>query len=72
MLAQYNEMLAGQGGGCALCGRKPGKTALHVDHCHESNRVRGILCHQCNWYMGTIDADPSIVDKIKEYIREGH
>jgi hypothetical protein len=41
-LDQYDEMLQSQGGGCALCNRlpRPGK-ALHVDHDHETGRVRG-------------------------------
>lgn len=66
--ADYDLQLSKQNGGCAICFRKPGKTRLHVDHCHKTNRVRGILCHQCNWYLGTIDADPSILDRIGSYL----
>src|SRR6476660_5738155 len=33
--AEYDELLARQSGGCAICGRKPGKISLHVDHDHE-------------------------------------
>ena len=32
----YLELLERQGGGCAICGRTPGKVALHVDHDHET------------------------------------
>lgn len=67
-LSDYAKLLKSQGGCCALCGRKPGKTPLHVDHCHETQRIRGLLCHQCNWYLGTIDADRGILERIKEYI----
>lgn len=64
----YDAMFLAQSGGCALCGRKPsGGKALHVDHDHATLKVRGLLCHQCNWYMGTVDADPAILDRIKEY-----
>lgn len=63
----YDRMLEAQKGVCALCGRLPGARLLHVDHCHDTDRVRGLLCHQCNWYLGTIDADPSILDRIKKY-----
>lgn len=66
--SDYLAMLATQGGGCALCNRKPAKGKyLHVDHCHTSGKVRGVLCHQCNWYLGTIDADPTILERIHEY-----
>lgn len=65
----YEKLLVNQNGGCALCFRKPkpGKH-LHVDHCHKTKKVRGLLCHQCNWYMGTIDADHSILDRILNYL----
>ncbi|HSH60575.1 MAG TPA: endonuclease VII domain-containing protein [Acidimicrobiales bacterium] len=49
---QYEEMLAIQGGGCAICGRRPGKISLHVDHDHETGRIRGCLCFRCNNALG--------------------
>ena len=47
-------MLVAQGGRCAACGtREPGtKKGWHVDHCHETGAVRGILCHHCNVGIG--------------------
>ena len=40
-----------QGGKCAIC-QSPktlkGNGCLHIDHCHETNQVRGLLCHKCN------------------------
>jgi hypothetical protein len=49
-LDDYDRMLTGQGGGCAICGRPPkeGKS-LSVDHCHETGAVRGLLCFRCNF-----------------------
>jgi hypothetical protein len=67
---EYEKMLTEQKGGCRICFRKPGKTPLHVDHCHKTGRVRGLLCHQCNWYLGTIDADPGILKRITQYLAE--
>lgn len=54
-LEQYNDILKKQGGKCAICGtdRIPkGKKMLFVDHCHKTNKVRGILCHNCNMGLG--------------------
>jgi|SRR5215469_9567536 len=53
---QYRELLAGQGGRCKFCGRKPGKYRLSVDHDHAccpkpptcGNCNRGLLCSDCN------------------------
>jgi hypothetical protein len=64
----YDQMLGGQEGGCAICFRRPGKRPLHVDHCHETGRVRGLLCHQCNWYLGTVDNDKTVLDRLIRYI----
>ncbi len=68
-LEGYNNILLAQGGGCAICNRKPGERPLHVDHDHRTDRIRGLLCHQCNWYLGTIDADPDIIQRIIRYRR---
>ena len=52
-LAEYDELLAIQGGGCAICGSecRSGRS-LAVDHCHETGRVRGLLCNSCNRGLG--------------------
>ncbi len=53
-LEQFEAMLAAQGGGCAICG-KPG--ADNVDHDHDTGRVRGILCFNCNVAIGHVAND---------------
>lgn len=60
-----------QEGKCAICGNKPyvGGKDLHVDHCHKTGKVRGLLCARCNWYLGKIDSDPLIINRIIEYRR---
>lgn len=51
---QYDEMLEEQGGVCACCGTDdPGRDgSFYVDHCHDSEDVRGLLCHKCNSGIG--------------------
>lgn len=64
----YDELLEKQKGGCAICERKPSIKPLHVDHCHKTGIVRGLLCHQCNWYLGTVESGTNILDRIKNYL----
>jgi len=67
-LEDYDRMLVEQGGGCAICGDPPGVTALHVDHCHDSGRVRGLLCFRCNSALGNLREDPRIVAAALAYV----
>lgn len=64
----YEEMFKSQNGCCKLCSIPEGKFKLHVDHCHTTGKVRGLLCHQCNWYLGKVDKDLGIIDRIKLYL----
>lgn len=45
---QYFELLAAQGGRCAICELKPRTMRLAVDHNHKTGAVRGLLCTSCN------------------------
>lgn len=65
-LEEYGALLAAQGGLCAIC-RRPETTrsrngvdlkVLAVDHDHDTNRVRGLLCAQCNKGLGNFGDDP--------------
>lgn len=59
--SDWDEMLISQSGRCAACG-EPFRNARgepHVDHCHETGRVRGILCRGCNYAEGTLQGDPA-------------
>ena len=40
----YDALLRLQGGGCAICGRRPKTKRLAVDHDHRTGAVRGLLC----------------------------
>jgi len=46
---QHNRLLLQQNNKCAICKKE---TVLQVDHCHESKKVRGLLCQSCNLGLG--------------------
>lgn len=71
-IADYDHMLAQQGGGCAICGRTdPGRhlqTHFSVDHCHDSGVVRGLLCHPCNIGIGYLQDNPHVMRAAAAYV----
>lgn len=67
---QYDSMFAIQKGLCAICGEpETGKREfLCVDHDHETKRVRGLLCHDCNIGLGKFKDDPTRLNKAIWYL----
>ena len=53
---QHRQLLDEQDGVCAIC-RQSSRRALCVDHCHATQRVRGLLCDKCNTALGLLDED---------------
>ncbi len=66
--ADYNKLLARQGGGCAICGRPPTKAALHVDHDHATEEIRGLLCVGCNNALGQFRDDATLLERATDYV----
>lgn len=71
-LADYNKMLWSQGGKCAICcvAEPTSSDPLHVDHCHATNKVRGLLCRSCNISLGNFRDDPAILEAAAAYLRK--
>lgn len=63
-------MFKAQGRVCKCCGSTEPKAAngWHVDHCHKTGLVRGILCQQCNIMLGCAADDPQILLKGVQYL----
>lgn len=53
-LMDYDSLLIKQGYSCGICLEKDpgGKGRWHIDHDHLTNKVRGLLCHNCNTALG--------------------
>jgi hypothetical protein len=66
---QYDEILASQGGVCAICEDvcKTGRR-LAVDHDHETGRVRGLLCANCNIAIGKLQESAYIAGRAADYL----
>lgn len=59
-LDSYFAMLESQDNACAICGKMDDGTPkfFHLDHCHDTGKVRGILCKDCNLGLGRFSDDP--------------
>src|SRR5690606_16165725 len=63
----YDKMFRDQDGACATCGLVSDRS-LDVDHCHETGRVRGLLCNNCNRALGHAKDDPKVLRRMAEYL----
>lgn len=52
-------------GECQICGNKE---RLHLDHCHKTNKVRGMLCHKCNRALGFFNDNAERLRKAADYV----
>ncbi|MEV4344682.1 endonuclease VII domain-containing protein [Actinoplanes sp. NPDC049596] len=64
--ADVKEMLAEQGGVCAICGAPDPQ---HVDHDHRTGWVRGILCFNCNGGLGQFRDNPVFLAEAITYLK---
>jgi hypothetical protein len=71
---QFDEMSAAQDHKCAICLfpalRMPHKV-LHVDHCHTTGVVRGLLCNRCNTMLGHMGDNVAGAMKVLQYVSKG-
>lgn len=78
-LDDYCKLVETQNNKCAICGneetRKSTKSdgevsPLAIDHCHKTNKVRGLLCRVCNLGIGSFNDDIEIMKKAINYLIE--
>lgn len=69
-LEDYNIMYENQNGCCAICNKHSidEKQALAVDHCHDTGKVRGLLCKQCNMGIGSLKDSTELLKKAITYL----
>ena len=65
-----DELIARQEGMCAICGERLDSLSrpYHIDHCHSTNVVRGILCLNCNVGLGNFKDDPTRLESALSYL----
>ena len=71
-LDDFNKMLQDQNYSCAICNTKEAgrNGTFNVDHCHQTGKVRALLCHDCNTALGKFKDNPELMRKAASYVEE--
>lgn len=64
----FESLIAIQKGVCAICGAEP-NGRLHIDHCHTTGKVRGLLCVKCNLAIGLMNDNTALLLKAIQYLQ---
>lgn len=68
-IEEKQEMMAKQNNSCAICKEPFVSTKhTHVDHCHNSTKIRGILCNRCNTALGSFKDSPKLLQRAIYYL----
>lgn len=69
-LDQYNELFTKQNGCCAICEKHQTEfnKALAVDHDYDTNKIRGLLCANCNKGIGNLQESVKNLNKAIDYL----
>lgn len=56
-IEEYYKIKEKQNNCCAICGKNEQllNKSLHIDHCHKTHKVRGLLCSRCNLAIGAFE-----------------
>ncbi len=66
--AEIDKLFLDQGEVCAICLEKNELKSMHIDHCHNSGNVRGILCSKCNQAIGLMKEDTNRMERAIKYV----
>jgi hypothetical protein len=63
---QYTELMGN--GNCQICSKVLEKKC--IDHCHSTNKVRGVLCNNCNTALGLVGDNISTLEEMIKYLQK--
>jgi len=72
--AAYQRLHLNQDGLCGnhACGAfiELNSRYCHVDHCHRTGRVRGLLCRSCNLLLGRLEKNKERLEGLRYYLEK--
>lgn len=74
----FDNLLLAHNNKCAICNLEETQVSninnkvlsLSLDHCHLTNKVRGLLCHKCNKAIGLLQDNIELLKKSIEYLEK--
>lgn len=68
----FDELYTRQEGRCSICGRHQSelKTTLGIDHNHDTDEIRGLLCRRCNSGIMLFSEDAELCLRAYQYLRK--
>lgn len=71
-LKEYDQLFHKQCGYCYICltHQDKLKKKLAVDHCHQTGKVRGLLCMKCNTALGKFNDDIYLIERALAYLKK--
>lgn len=74
-MEEYYAFLQVQDWRCAICEDELDETrthGIHVDHCHDTNVIRGMLCGYCNKALGFFEKQRGLFNRCEAYVSNNH
>ncbi len=78
MMILSQSLLESQGGVCAICKKEEqiidkggGTQRLSVDHDHDTGKIRGLLCNDCNVGLGRFKDNLELLRSAVAYLENG-
>jgi len=70
---EWQAMFEKQNGKCPICLKHSTELeeVLHIDHCHKTGKVRGLLCSRCNKAIGLLNDDFPTLKRAITYLKVG-
>jgi hypothetical protein len=64
----FDKMIIDQNNSCKICNQQL-NDEIHIDHCHSTGKVRGLLCGKCNKGLGQFNDDIEILTNAIKYLK---
>lgn len=68
--SQHAKLYAEQSGLCAICFEDFEMTVANIDHCHQTDSVRGLLCRRCNITLGYFRDQIDLFENAIKYLQD--